>query len=134
MIQIDTPTKKHRLRDIYNKLRQNRLSRLENRLSWEKKEMDLKNEMQKNSHSILWVWEFSKKAVLVCFSFYVVVQVYSMVVMVKYCDFTHLGELIDQTGEIVKECVFAYFIKAGIENVWKIHCSRNDNGSDEPVG
>lgn len=130
---MGTPRKQRRLRDIYNKFRRNRLSLLKNRLSWDKKEADLKSDMQKSSHSILWVWEFSKKAVLVCFSFYIVVQLYSMVVMVMYCDFTHLGELISQTGELVKDCVFAYFIKAGVENVWKINRSCDDV-SDEPVG
>lgn len=89
-----------------------------------------------NNHSLLWVWEFSKKAVLICFLFYMVVQVYSMFVMVKYFDFTHLGVLIEQTSQIVQNCIFAYLIKAGVENVLKIHRSYNNDSQSEdgPVG
>ena len=93
--------------------------------------MDLKSDLHDKSHSLLWVWEFSKKAVLICFIFYMIVQVYSMIVMIIYQDFSHLGELITQTGEIVQNCVFAYLIKAGIENVGKIYFGSND---DEAVG
>lgn len=93
--------------------------------------------------SLLWVHEFSKKAILICFLFYIVVQVYSMAVMVIFYDFTHLGDLINKTGEIVENCVFAYLIKSGVENVPKIICSmkkkesENDSftdDSDEAVG
>lgn len=138
MILMNSSSKKRSKRSIFEKLRENRFKRLKNRLQWKEKEAELKTKMQKNSHSLLWVWEFSKKAVLICFIFYVVVQVYSMVIMVKYCDFTYLGELINQTGQIVQNCVFAYLIKAGIENVGKIfHPQEPDeyiDDSDEPVG
>ena len=131
---MSAQNKTSRFRDIYNNMRQSRLFRLKNRLRWDAKEADLKNEFRQSSHSILWVWEFSKKAVLTCFAFYIVVQCYAMIAMVAYCDFTHLGELISQTGEIVRDCVFAYFIKAGVENVFKIRCSNDSSESDEPVG
>ena len=118
--------------NLYDIFRKKRLSNLRKRLKWKKKEMDLRADMQKNSHSLFWVWEFSKKAVLICFIFYVIVQVYSMVVMVRYYDFTNLGILIEQTGQIVQNCVFGYLIKSGIENVGKIAKSHSDD--DEPVG
>ena len=89
-------------------------------------------EIQKSSHSLLWVWEFSKKAVLICFIFYVIVQVYSMYVMLAYMDFSHLGELITETGEIVQNCVFAYLIKAGLENAGKIWLSSRKDGAPYP--
>ena len=31
--------------------------------------------------------------------------------MIIYCDFTYLGDLVNQTGEILKECVFMYLVK-----------------------
>lgn len=100
-----------------------------------------RQEMYRNTHSLLWVWEFSKKAVLICFFFYVAVQIYAMAVMIVYTDFTYLGALIEQTGNIVCECVFAYLIKAGLENIGKIwfpNIKNNDDGaegnSDEAVG
>ena len=132
---MDTPKKKYTIRNLYNRIQTKRLKNLKLRLNWKKKIIDLKTELQKDSHSLFWVWEFSKKAVLICFIFYVIVQVYSMVVMVKYCDFTHLGELIDKTGEIVQNCVFGYLVKAGVENVGKIFTSRNPNETyDEASG
>ena len=116
---------------LYNKLKKNRLAHLKTRLKWKKKELEVKADLHDKSHSLLWVWEFSKKAVLICFIFYMIVQVYSMVVMVVTQDFTHLGELINQTGQIVQNCVFGYLIKAGIENVGKIFFGSND---DECIG
>lgn len=96
------------------------ISCLKYRLNQKKKITELKAEIQTNSHSLLWVWEFSKKAVLICFMFYIVVLIYSMVVMVKFNDFSYLGELINRTSDITQNCVFAYLIKAGLENVGKI--------------
>lgn len=94
--------------------------------------VELRTKMRK--HSLLWVWEFSKKAVLICFIFWMVVQLYAMGVMIAYCDFTHLGELINQAGDIVQNCVFGYLVKAGVENFGKIFFNRGETTEDEPVG
>lgn len=116
------------------------LRRLRESMKHLQKKLDLKAEVQQNSNSLLWVWEFSKKAVLICFLFYIIVQVYSMIVMVKYYDFTYLGTLIDKTGEITQNCVFAYLIKAGLENVGKIWFSNRkkkpneDQAADDGIG
>lgn len=117
-----------------DKMRSKRLNNLENRLQYNKKIMDLKANLHSNSHSLLWVWEFSKKAVLICFMFYVVVQIYSMIVMVKFGDFSYLGDLLNKTGEIVETCVFGYLCKAGVENVGKIVVRRKEPKDDEPAG
>lgn len=118
-----------------------RLKRLKSNLQYKEKKLELRATVQKNSHSLLWVWEFSKKAVLICFIFYVIVQVYSMVVMVRFLDFTYLGELISQTAQLTERCVFAYLIKAGLENVGKIWFqnkrggdTHNNDNADGPVG
>lgn len=135
-----TPNVRKMIRKIVNKLRSNRLERLEDRLKWKRKEMDLKSVIQENSHSLLWIWEFSKKAVLICLMFYVIVQIYAMVVMVRYSDFSYLGDLINKTGEILENCVFAYFVKSGIENFGKIvfvgpkSDQEDDDDLNEPVG
>lgn len=128
------PVKRNLFKKLYDRIRSSRLDRLKNRLFWNEQELTLKNNMRKNSHSILWVWEFSKKAVLICFTIYIVIQLYAMISMIVYNDFTHLGELISLSGEIVRDCVFAYFIKAGVENVFKIRQSSDECGSDEHVG
>lgn len=123
-------------------LRQWELRCLRDRMKHQQKKLELKVSVQKSSNSLLWVWEFSKKAVLICFLLYVTVQLYSMSVMVYYQDFSCLGELIGRTAEITQNCVFAYLIKAGLENIGKIWFShiadqsihQEDTGNDEPVG
>lgn len=119
--------------NLFKKFHEKRMRCLKTRLEWKSEETNLKNDIQKKSHSLLWVWEFSKKAVLICFLFYIAIQLYSMIVMVVYCDFTYLGDLITQTGEIVQNCVFAYLVKAGFENVGKIFTSYVED-DEEPVG
>lgn len=126
---------------LLTRWRRTKLKWLKSRIQHKTKELEIRSDVQKNSHSLLWVWEFSKKAVLICFIFYVIVQVYAMVVMVKFYDFTYLGNLIDRTGEITQNCVFAYLIKAGLENIGKIWFNRKkgednapDNNADGPVG
>lgn len=134
----------NKLTELYNKLYEKRLKRLNVKLYWKQEEQRLRSEVQKNSHSLLWIWEFSKKAVMICFFFYMIVQIYSMSVMVIYQDFTYLGELIVTTGNLVENCVFMYLIKAGLENgvkIWQQHKANKseaetteDTESDGPVG
>ena len=101
-------------------LKEKRLQRLEKSISYKKREMELRAIIEADSHSLLWVWEFSKKVVLICFLLYVAVQIYSMVVMIVTHDFTSLGDLITEAGQTLREGVIAYLIKAGIENIGKI--------------
>lgn len=130
------------IKQVANALRQWELRRLRDRMKHQQKKLELKASVQKSSNSLLWVWEFSKKAVLICFLLYVTVQLYSMIVMVYYQDFSCLGELIGRTAEITQNCVFAYLIKAGLENIGKIWFShiayqnidQEDTGDNEPVG
>lgn len=107
---------------------------LERRLLRKKQVAELKAELHKNSHSLLWVWEFSKKAVLICFIFYIVIQIYAMAVMLSFEDFSYLGNLIDSATEIVRDCVFAYLIKSGLENIPKIWLGAKEKKTDEIAG
>ena len=124
---VDTKCKSSKI-DI---LRMKRLKYLEHRLLYKKQIMNLKFDIQKNSNSLLWVWEFSKKAVLICFIFYIIVQIYAMAIMIKYSDFSYMGELIDQTGQILQNCVFAYLMKAGLENIGKIWFHKNKDTDED---
>lgn len=117
-----------------NELSKRRLANLKSRLKRKQEVLSLKAKAHKNSNSLLWVWEFSKKAVLICFIFYVIVQIYTMFVMIQYQDFSYLGELINKTGEILQNCVFAYLIKAGLENVGKIWFQKAKPDDDESAG
>lgn len=64
-----------------------------------------------------WLWEFSKRLVVMCVVLYAVIQVYSMAVMVVSRDFSALSILNEQVTDVMKTCVFGYFVKAGAENV-----------------
>lgn len=113
------------------------LRRLKSRLQFREEKLKLREQVQRSTNSLLWVWEFSKKSVLICFGFYVIVQIYAMAVMEIHCDFSYLGSLIEQTGQITRDCVFAYLLKAGLENVGKIwfnHKNKGRSDKDGPVG
>ena len=66
------------------------------------RKMELTAARKKNSDSLIWVWEFSKKLVLICSALYVFSFFYSCVVMWKFFDFTYLGTFIEQASDILK--------------------------------
>lgn len=76
-----------------------------------------------------WIWEFSKRAVLLCTTFYAAGFSYAMLAMWWHGDFQWLGTFIEQTADILKVCVFGYLVKAGAENIFKI---RSGGGADPP--
>lgn len=67
-----------------------------------------------------WLWEFSKKLVFICSMLYIAGFIYSCIVMWVFQDFNCLGTFIEQSSDILRTCVFGYFVKAGVENVFKI--------------
>lgn len=79
-----------------------------------------------------WLWEFSKRLVVMCVVLYAVIQVYSMAVMVVSRDFSALSILNEQVTDVMKTCVFGYFVKAGAENVIeKYRRKREETHNDE---
>lgn len=79
-----------------------------------------------------WLWEFSKRLVVMCVVLYAVIQVYSMTVMVVSSDFSALSILNEQVTDVMKTCVFGYFVKAGAENVIREYRrKKEDNTNDE---
>lgn len=89
---------------------------------------ELQEKKKRSSSSLLWVWEFAKKLVLICSVLYVFSFAYACVAMWRFFDFTYLGTLIEQTSDIMRTCVFGYLIKAGVENVFKISSGTNNPG------
>ncbi len=67
-----------------------------------------------------WLWEFSKRLVVICSVLYVFGFFYSCFMMWRFQDFSYLGTFIEQSSDILRTCVFGYFVKAGVENVVKI--------------
>ena len=79
-----------------------------------------------------WLWEFSKRLVVMCVVLYAIVQLYSMVVMVVSSDFSALTILVEQITDVLKTCVFGYFVKAGAENVIREYRrKKEENTNDE---
>ena len=58
--------------------------------------------------------------VVACTLLYFVGNIVAMVVMVKFQDLSILGTFLDNLGDMLKVCVFGYFVKAGVENAFKI--------------
>ena len=127
-------TKKKTLSTVIAGFRRRKLKRLKERMTYQQKKLELRAAAQQSSSSLLWVWEFSKKAVLICFLFYIVTQIYAIVVMVQFMDFSYPGSLIDSTKELTRDCVFAYLIKAGLENIGKIWFSHKMPPDSESTG
>lgn len=78
-----------------------------------------------------WVWEFSKRLVLLLALAYFIVVFYAAAIMAKTGNLDALGQLIQDNAEVLKVCVFGYFIKAGVENAFKIGLSKY-NTPDQP--
>lgn len=76
-----------------------------------------------------WIWEFSKRLVLLLSLAYFAVVVYAAAAMVATGCMDALGTLIENNADVLKVCVFGYFVKAGVENALKI--ARNDTPDSE---
>lgn len=107
----------------------------EQKLEEKAKKMELKHKkkllkieyqikLKESGTALLWIWEFSKKLVVICSAIYIISFVYSCWVMVKFCDLSYLGTFISESSDILKTCVFGYFVKAGVENAVKIFTSK----------
>ena len=68
-----------------------------------------------------WLWEFSKRIVVAVAVLYMAVMVYACVLIWMNPDATAADTLISNASEIFKVTVVSYAIKAGFENVIKIH-------------
>jgi len=67
-----------------------------------------------------WLWEFSKKVVVCCSVFYFIGNIVAMIAMFVKSDLSALGNLLDNLTNVMQTCVFGYFVKAGVENAFKI--------------
>ena len=67
-----------------------------------------------------WLWEFSKKLVSALAILYFIGNIVAMVIQSAQQDFSSLSTLLDNLTDVMKTCVFGYFVKAGVENALKI--------------
>lgn len=78
-----------------------------------------------------WLWEFSKRLVVMCVVIYAVVQAYSMTAMMMSGDYSALPTLNEQITDVMKTCVFGYFVKAGAENVVREYRRKREDTHDD---
>lgn len=80
-----------------------------------------KRKKEADENSVLnWLWEFSKKIVVILSIYYFAQSLYVAVMIKVIPDSTVLITLISEVNETFRVCVGGYLIKAGIENVTKI--------------
>ena len=79
-----------------------------------------------NKSKKTWLWEFSKRLVTALSILYFIGNTVAMVIMLVYQDFSSLGTLLNNLTEVMKYCVFGYFVKAGVENAFKIRLSKEE--------
>ena len=99
-----------------------------------------KKRKEADSSSILnWLWEFSKKIVVVLSIYYFVQYIFVAVMVKELPDSTVLATHITEINETFRVCIGGYLLKAGLENTVKIctavyskkhEISINDEGSD----
>ena len=79
---------------------------------------------RKEKAPLLWLWEFSKKVVMIAFLVYVITFLYSLVMalyaMQLTADATAISTIITEFNESFRVVVGGYMLKAGGENVVKI--------------
>jgi len=89
--------------------------------------------MKRIKNKKLWLWEFSKRLVVACSIFYFIGITFACVVMTISDNYEALPTLIDDLHDMLKACVFGYFVKAGIENVFKIKVNPQVDEPEEDI-
>lgn len=89
------------------------------------------NQKKKTRNKKQWLWEFSKKiVVLVAIAFFIVL-LYTLVFLIINPDSTAIQFLLDNMSDIFKVTVISYAVKAGFENIVKIHKYDQDEEEEE---
>lgn len=86
---------------------------------------------QKRSARTDWIWEFSKRVVVMLTAAYFIVVLYAAYIMAATGNLDSLTQLISDNADVLKVCVFGYFVKAGVENSFKIRLNRNDSEQND---
>lgn len=82
----------------------------------------------------VWLWEFSKRVVVVTALLYFISCIYALVVCAIWQDTATIGTLISEANETFRVVVGGYMIKAGVENALKIagHKRKGDKEESAP--
>ena len=87
--------------------------------------------MGKKLNKRQWLWEFSKKIVVLVAVVYMTALLHDRIFLWFYPDSTSLPVLSEQLGEVFKITVIAYAVKAGFENVTKIRHNVEEGGIED---
>lgn len=91
---------------------------------------------RRNNTATRWLWEFSKRVVVIMAALYFISFVYAMVsccwALSLAADTTALGTLITETNETFRVVIGGYLIKAGVENATKILKNTNEPETRPP--
>ncbi len=83
-----------------------------------------KKAKEQDATPLYWLWEFSKKVVVITAALYFVSFVYAMAMcykaMLLVMDTTALSTLVTEANETFRVVVGGYMVKAGVENAAKI--------------
>ena len=80
-----------------------------------------KRQKEADENSILhWLWEFSKKVVIVLSIYYFVQSIFINIMLNIIPDSSVLSTLIVETNETFRVVIGGYLVKAGVENAVKI--------------
>ena len=80
---------------------------------------------EKNIQSLIFnnemdIMTFSKKLVKFLAVFYVFQQLYVMFMMYDRFTYDALTQFIQSNSDVMQYCIFAYLLKSGVENIFKI--------------
>ena len=88
---------------------------------------------KKRENKRKWLWEFSKKLLVICLLIYIIFFVFTCVIMWYLKNTDALSTFIEQTTDMLKFAVVGYLGKAGVENAFKIAGSKSGNNENNEV-
>ena len=87
--------------------------------------------MGKKMNRRQWLWEFSKKIVVLVAVVYAAALLHDRIFLWFFPDSTSLPMLSEQVSEVFRATVICYAVKAGFENVTKIRKHYMEEEADE---
>lgn len=87
--------------------------------------------MKRKKTNRQWLWEFSKKIVVMVAVMYLAAIIHDRVFLWFYPESSSLPILSEQMSDVFKATVISYAVKAGFENVTKIRKHYMEEITDE---
>lgn len=88
---------------------------------------------KKRENKRKWLWEFSKKLLVVCLLIYIIFFIFTCAIMWHFKNADALPTFIECTTNMLKFAVIGYLGKAGVENIFKIAGTHSGNNETNEV-